>query len=115
MCPLPIAPSVVKTNPLLSLLFLNNNLHFAHHKYPQLAWYRLPEVYRSEADQYRGRKTADTVSGDTARSPENTCSGPRSQCRIRMFDAALRLTQHSSLYQTASAARAARLRSWTSR
>ena len=42
---------VVETNPLLSLLFLNNNLHFAHHKYPQLAWYRLPEVYRSEADR----------------------------------------------------------------
>ena len=42
---------VVETNPLLSLLFLNNNLHFAHHKYPQLAWYRLPEAYRAEADQ----------------------------------------------------------------
>jgi fatty acid desaturase len=30
----------------LALLFLNNNLHAAHHRAPNLAWYRLPALYR---------------------------------------------------------------------
>jgi fatty acid desaturase len=29
-----------------SLLFLNNNLHIAHHAHPQIPWYRLPETWR---------------------------------------------------------------------
>jgi fatty acid desaturase len=37
---------VVEANPLWSLIFLNNNLHIAHHQHPQLAWYRLPRVWR---------------------------------------------------------------------
>jgi fatty acid desaturase len=37
---------VVETNALWSLLFLNNNLHIAHHAHPQLAWYRLPRTWR---------------------------------------------------------------------
>jgi fatty acid desaturase len=36
---------VVETNPVLSLLYLNNNLHAAHHERPDLAWYRLPSFY----------------------------------------------------------------------
>ena len=27
-------------------MFLNNNLHMAHHEKPGLAWYRLPAYYR---------------------------------------------------------------------
>ena len=41
--------AIIETNPLLSLIFLNNNLHFAHHKHPRAPWYRLPEIYRREA------------------------------------------------------------------
>ena len=37
---------IVETNPLISLMFLNNNLHMAHHEKPGLAWYRLPAYYR---------------------------------------------------------------------
>ncbi len=37
---------VVESNPFWSLLFLNNNLHIAHHAYPQLPWYRLPGAWR---------------------------------------------------------------------
>jgi fatty acid desaturase len=37
--------SVVETNRALSLLFLNNNLHIAHHARPSLAWYRLPRAW----------------------------------------------------------------------
>ncbi|MDP6706788.1 MAG: fatty acid desaturase [Alphaproteobacteria bacterium] len=32
--------------PPLALLYLNNNLHWAHHARPDLAWYELPRFYR---------------------------------------------------------------------
>ena len=38
---------IVEAGPLFSLLYLNNNLHAAHHEYPALAWYRLPAYYRA--------------------------------------------------------------------
>lgn len=41
---------VVEASPFWSLLFLNNNLHIAHHTRPRLAWYELPGYYRSERD-----------------------------------------------------------------
>ena len=37
---------VVEGNPLLSLIFLNNNLHIAHHAYPKLPWYEMPDTWR---------------------------------------------------------------------
>ena len=37
--------AVVEANPLLALIFLNNNLHIAHHAYPKLSWYRLPRAW----------------------------------------------------------------------
>lgn len=40
--------AVVEAGPLLSLLFLNNNLHSVHHARPRLPWYRLPAVWRAE-------------------------------------------------------------------
>ena len=43
--------AVVEGAPVLGLLFLNNNLHAAHHDRPGLAWYELPVFYRRE----RGR------------------------------------------------------------
>jgi fatty acid desaturase len=39
---------VVEASPVWSLLFLNNNLHIAHHDRPSLAWYLLPAFYRAE-------------------------------------------------------------------
>lgn len=38
----------VETHPLLSLLFLNNNLHPAHHSHPGVPWYRLPALWRRQ-------------------------------------------------------------------
>ena len=35
---------IIEQSPL-SLLFLNNNLHFVHHAYPRAAWYELPAIY----------------------------------------------------------------------
>jgi fatty acid desaturase len=37
---------LVEAGPVMSLLFLNNNLHALHHAEPGLAWYRLPARYR---------------------------------------------------------------------
>jgi len=37
--------AVVKAGPVMSLLFLNNNLHHTHHALPDLAWYRIPAAH----------------------------------------------------------------------
>lgn len=37
---------IIEAGPLMSLLFLNNNLHLVHHDKPGLAWYRIPTLYR---------------------------------------------------------------------
>lgn len=37
--------NVVETNSFLALIFLNNNLHVAHHAYPHVPWYELPQVW----------------------------------------------------------------------
>jgi len=42
---------IVETNPLLSLMYLNNNLHAVHHKDPHLAWFRIPIIWDSERDK----------------------------------------------------------------
>ena len=39
--------AIVEAGPLMSLLFLNNNLHFVHHSAPSLPWYELPARYRA--------------------------------------------------------------------
>lgn len=41
---------IVEASPFWSLLFLNNNLHVAHHTRPNLPWYELPAYYRAERD-----------------------------------------------------------------
>jgi fatty acid desaturase len=38
--------NVVEAGPVWSLLFLNNNLHVAHHMHPHVPWHRLPELWR---------------------------------------------------------------------
>jgi fatty acid desaturase len=43
---------VVEASPFWSLLFLNNNLHIAHHDRPTLAWYQLPAFYREERARF---------------------------------------------------------------
>lgn len=37
--------AVIEEKGFWALLFLNNNLHFAHHKRPQLRWTELPDYY----------------------------------------------------------------------
>jgi fatty acid desaturase len=39
--------AVVKAGPVLSLLFLNINLHHTHHTEPDVEWYRIPALHRA--------------------------------------------------------------------
>lgn len=45
---------IVERSPL-SFLFLNNNLHIVHHKLPNVAWYKLPALYRADRDGWIAR------------------------------------------------------------
>ncbi|MCE9621292.1 MAG: fatty acid desaturase [Actinomycetia bacterium] len=48
--------AVVKAGPVMSLLFLNNNLHHTHHALEDLAWYRIPAMHREiGADELAAR------------------------------------------------------------
>jgi fatty acid desaturase len=42
--------AIVEGTPVFGLLFLNNNLHVVHHKWPTVAWYRLPRLYRENRE-----------------------------------------------------------------
>ena len=42
---------VVEAGRLMSLVFLNNNLHAVHHQEPGRPWYTLPERYREQRDK----------------------------------------------------------------
>lgn len=42
---------IVERSPL-AWIFLNNNLHFVHHKNPTVAWYRLPTLFRDRRDEW---------------------------------------------------------------
>jgi fatty acid desaturase len=38
--------NVVEASPAWALIFLNNNLHVAHHAHPHVSWHELPSVWR---------------------------------------------------------------------
>ena len=43
---------IVEKSPL-ALLFLNNNLHFVHHKRPTAPWYDLPKLYQAQREEWQ--------------------------------------------------------------
>jgi fatty acid desaturase len=44
--------AVVKAGPVMSLMYLNNNLHHTHHAEPSTPWYSLPELHKQmESDE----------------------------------------------------------------
>lgn len=49
---LPDGRTIIVERSLLSILFLNNNLHLVHHKHPAVAWYRLPGLYWTEKSRW---------------------------------------------------------------
>lgn len=50
--------AIVESRSLLSLLFLNNNLHATHHALPSLPWYELPARY--DRDRRSGALSPET-------------------------------------------------------
>ncbi len=54
---------IVEASPFWSLLFLNNNLHVAHHTRPRLPWYELPAYYRAERDALVAKNNGDRMNG----------------------------------------------------
>jgi fatty acid desaturase len=49
--------AIVRAAPFFAFLFLNNNLHAVHHRWPRVPWYRLPELYRrrrAEIERWNG-------------------------------------------------------------
>jgi fatty acid desaturase len=46
---------IVEASTFWSLLYLNNNLHIAHHERPRIAWFELPSYYRQEREQFLSR------------------------------------------------------------
>jgi len=44
--------AIVETNPVLAMLYLNNNLHIVHHASPQTPWYDIPSLYKERREQY---------------------------------------------------------------
>ncbi len=46
---------LIEAGPVMSLVFLNNNLHALHHAEPGVAWYRLPARYRERRDELLAR------------------------------------------------------------
>jgi fatty acid desaturase len=43
--------AIVENSPVFGLLFLNNNLHVVHHRFPTLPWYKIPAFYRRHREQ----------------------------------------------------------------
>jgi fatty acid desaturase len=54
---------IVEASPFWSLLFLNNNLHVAHHTRPALAWYHIPAYYRAERAELIARNNGYLMKG----------------------------------------------------
>jgi len=44
--------AIVENTPAFGLLFLHNNLHIVHHMRPQIAWYKIPALYKRERDDF---------------------------------------------------------------
>jgi fatty acid desaturase len=44
--------AIVERGGPFALLFLNNNLHVAHHERPGLPWYRLPAYHRAHRERF---------------------------------------------------------------
>jgi fatty acid desaturase len=42
---------IVERSPL-AFLFLNNNLHFVHHRSPTIAWYKLSKLFRDRREEW---------------------------------------------------------------
>jgi fatty acid desaturase len=49
---IPYRTAIVENASLFGFLFLNNNLHAVHHRFPGASWYVLPKLYRLNRDTF---------------------------------------------------------------
>ncbi|MCP5081251.1 MAG: fatty acid desaturase [Alphaproteobacteria bacterium] len=55
--------AVIEAGRVMSLLYLNNNLHAAHHAHPSLAWFALPSEYRANRGAYLAQNRGYLIPG----------------------------------------------------
>jgi len=55
--------AIVHSGWFWRVLFLNNNLHLTHHRYPTVAWYRLPVLHREMGLESEAELGAGVYSG----------------------------------------------------
>lgn len=61
--PAPERTAIVEAGWFWRLLFLNNNFHAVHHASPAMAWYKLPDRWRTERDAVLARNGGYLVPG----------------------------------------------------
>jgi fatty acid desaturase len=88
--------AVVEAGPLMSLLYLNNNLHVVHHDHPGLPWYRIPALYRERRDRilrsnggYRFAGYGDVIRRHWRRPAHRPVYDPGSATRVFQAGAAI--------------------------
>ena len=77
--------AVVEAGPLFSLLFLNNNLHYVHHKRPDLPWHALPAYWRDHRRELLAENGGLLYRGYPRSSGAFCCARSTSRC-IRTTD-----------------------------
>ena len=55
--------AIVDTNPIWALVFLNNNLHATHHRWPGVPWYRLPALTRRHRERLQRENGGNVIAG----------------------------------------------------
>jgi len=59
----PARTATVEAGPIMSFLFLNNNLHSLHHAEPALPWYERPRQYRARRNELLGESRYHLIDG----------------------------------------------------
>jgi fatty acid desaturase len=59
----PARTATVEAGPVMSFLFLNNNLHALHHAEPALAWHERPRQYRARRNELLGDSRYHLIDG----------------------------------------------------
>lgn len=59
----PARTATVEAGPVMSFLFLNNNLHALHHAEPTLAWHQRPRRYRAVRNRLLGDSRYHLIDG----------------------------------------------------
>jgi fatty acid desaturase len=79
--------AIVESRSALSLLFLNNNLHAVHHRYPALPWFEIPNQYRIVRSWLCRPIDSPVAGAPTYRTASATSSVSRLRNRRRTSDA----------------------------